>query len=513
MTAELRKTLKITSSERLALKDDAFLHIFFIVLAIVTGATVGVAIATLKIFTLLVIPPKMFALLIIPAAFAFWVALNYPGLALSAFVFIIYTNLSPVMVSFWNLPSIAQPIVAFLSVVLLIRVFLFRDEVRGLQLPIILIGMYILIGMFTLVYAINFTVGYATLIDGLKDIYFSVLIVAFIQRPKTLKLVIWALLFAGILMSSVSLYQQFTGTFLNQYWGFGQGITSSTGTGYRLGGPIGDPNYYAMFLVTLISLAIDRSLHEKSVLLRILAGWVVAACTLTVLYTYSRGGFIALIGVIIFFGYRFRRRLRFIPVVLGVSIVFVVFQFLPAKYTDRVSTLLSFFPQSGSNPLADASIRGRTSQMMAAFQMFLDHPIVGVGIANYNTNYSAYSRPMGIDRTIGNRYAHDLYLQIAAERGLLGLSAFAILVFATFRTLYSAEIQLTRAKMEEYASIAAAIGASLVGYLIASMFLHDSYFRYFWVLIGIAWSLPQIIPVEETDKSKFSLGQDAIDGI
>jgi hypothetical protein len=83
----------------------------------------------------------------------------------------------------------------------------------------------------------------------------------------------------------------------------------------------------------------------------------------------------------------------------------------------------------------------------------------------------------------------------------LGLSVFALLIFATFRTLVRAEFQLTHAGMDEYASIAIAIGVSLAGYLVASLFLHDAYFRYFWVLIGIALCFPQFVPVKETNTS------------
>ena len=494
MKVEHQTIIKIGSSEYFALKNDALLRYLFIALAIVFGTVVAVSVAKVGVL----------ALLIIPAFIGFIGVLNNPWLGLSILIFTIYINLSPVLVAYFGLPSIAQPFVVFLSIILLIRIILFRDHVLGLQLPIILVGMYTLIGMLTLLYARDFTVGYAALIDYLKDALYSILIVAFIQKPKALRSAIWALLIAGILLSSVSLYQQFTGTFLNEYWGYGQSVTSGTGTGYRLGGPIGDPNYYAMFLVALIPLAIERFWHEKSAFLRLLSGWVVAACTLTVLYTYSRGGFLALICTVVLFAIRFRRQLRFIPVVLSISILFVVFQFLPAKYTDRVTTLLSFLPQSGGNPLADSSIRGRTSANLVAIQMFVDHPIVGVGIANYDSNYYSYARPMGIDpSSVGGRQAHNLYLQIASERGLLGLLAFAILLFVTFKTILQTEVKLNNLGMEEYASLSTAISVSLVGYLVASIFLHDAYFRYFWVLIGIAWSFPQIVfhEVEDVERS------------
>lgn len=447
------------------------------------------------------------ALIIIPIVLIFITVLLYPRIGISVLIFIIYINLSPVLETYFNLSTFAgfttaQIFVVFLTGVLVIRVLFFRDQISGLPAPIILIGLYNLVGLFTLIYARNFDLGLSTLIDDLKDAFYSILIVAFLQDRKALRLSLWALVLAGFTMASISIFQQFTGTFTNVYWGFGQTITSSTGTGYRLAGPIGDPNYYAMFLVAVIPMALDRLWNEKHLFLRVISGWTVLSCTMTVLYTYSRGGFLALILVLVLFAFRFRSRTRFVPGLLGVSIVFLTIQFLPANYTERISSLLSFFPQNGTNTQSDASILGRSSQVTVAYRIFLDHPVAGVGIANYDTYYYEYARPIGMDPSVGTRRAHDLYLQIAAERGLLGLLAFSMIIFVTIKSLINVDKRIALMKNDEYSGIASAITIGIAGYLTGSLFLHDAYIRYLWVLIGIAWSLPKL--VQHTDSESYS---------
>lgn len=76
----------------------------------------------------------------------------------------------------------------------------------------------------------------------------------------------------------------------------------------------------------------------------------------------------------------------------------VVWQFLPAQYTDRIGTLGGLVGAGSDTAVAtEVSFRGRLSETTVAWQMFLDHPIQGVGLANYNSNYQAYSQNLGLD--------------------------------------------------------------------------------------------------------------------
>jgi O-antigen ligase len=61
--------------------------------------------------------------------------------------------------------------------------------------------------------------------------------------------------------------------------------------------------------------------------------------------------------------------------------------------------------------------------------MFLDHPLVGIGIGNYQDAYLAYHPGVFV---IPLGHAHNYYINIAAEAGLLGLTAFLLFLLSIF---------------------------------------------------------------------------------
>jgi O-antigen ligase len=176
-------------------------------------------------------------------------------------------------------------------------------------------------------------------------------------------------------------------------------------------------------------------------------------------------------------------------------LVVSLLQFVPAQYIDRLKTLLDILPGS-EQPVAEVSFRGRLSENMSAWHMFEEHPFLGVGLNNYANNYQEYSRELGLDPRRESRSAHSMYLQIAAEQGLLGLAAFALLLWLMVGSLYRARIDFIRAGMPDYANMTAALSLGILGFLMAGTFLHLIYPRFWWLLVGIALAVPQVARYE-----------------
>ncbi len=61
--------------------------------------------------------------------------------------------------------------------------------------------------------------------------------------------------------------------------------------------------------------------------------------------------------------------------------------------------------------------------------MFLDHPILGVGIGNYADAYPRYFITIFVD-PLG--HAHNYYINIAAETGFIGLTVYVLFLLAVF---------------------------------------------------------------------------------
>lgn len=73
---------------------------------------------------------------------------------------------------------------------------------------------------------------------------------------------------------------------------------------------------------------------------------------------------------------------------------------------------------------ANFAVLERVAHWQAAWEMWTDHPWIGVGIGNYASVYPRYALPLW---PLALGHAHNYYLNIAAEAGILGLLAYLYL--------------------------------------------------------------------------------------
>ena len=121
-------------------------------------------------------------------------------------------------------------------------------------------------------------------------------------------------------------------------------------------------------------------------------------------------------------------------VVIGALILIMgSFQLLPEvlmqRLTDFLPYLRPFDVRSVKVTAANFAVVERMAHWQAGWQMWTEHPWCGVGMGNYEPIYSAYyippwKEPLG--------HAHNYYLNIAAETGLIGLLAYLVLWGAAF---------------------------------------------------------------------------------
>lgn len=421
-------------------------------------------------------------------------ALAHPEWSLLILVFITYTRFSDIMIKYHGTPSITQPYLALLIFIIVARKLLFGKNPEGWKPITIFIITYGLLGLVSLLYATDTNSVELALVDFAKDGIVAIAVVILLQRAVTLRHVVWTLVVVGIFIGSLSVFQQLTGTFENNYWGFAQApFMAITGANrdYRLSGPFGHPNSFSRFMLALVPIALDRLWSEQNRLLRVLAGWATAVCILSVLFSFSRGAFL---GMVLILAVTFIRRPPS-PIALLVTIIMGAFllQYVPARYTDRIETLLFFLPGSETQIEEEGSFRGRMSVQLAGWMMFTEHPFLGVGWDNFTPNYPEYSRRIGLDRSsYVQATPHNLYIQIASEQGLVGLAWFGLLSWFVFRSLSRARKDFTAAGMEDYAGMALAISLGIASLYITGVFAHMTRARHWWLLWAIAMSTPYI---------------------
>ncbi len=169
---------------------------------------------------------------------------------------------------------------------------------------------------------------------------------------------------------------------------------------------------------------------------------------------------------------------------------------LPASITQRfldVVPLLSITDVRGVEVTpANFALIERLAHWQAAWGMFSDHPWLGVGLGNYAAVYPAYALPRWSD-PLG--HAHNYYLNISAEAGLVGLSAYLLLIAAILWQAWRA----VRRTSGFWQGVAVGILGVLV-HLTTHNFFDNLYVHGMYIHIAILLGLLYVISQVETSE-------------
>jgi O-antigen ligase len=153
------------------------------------------------------------------------------------------------------------------------------------------------------------------------------------------------------------------------------------------------------------------------------------------------------------------RRVRLVAV-LGVAALLLFFA--PAYMADRLTSL--------GDPRYDDSAKERLFMWSSGLRMVRDHPALGVGVGGVKRLYPSYVHPGAGKRSTG--HLHSSPVQIAAERGLLGLAAWLWIWVAFFargvKILRRLPGSPGSARMLTAGSLAA-----VLGFLVAGLFEYN----------------------------------------
>ena len=202
----------------------------------------------------------------------------------------------------------------------------------------------------------------------------------------------------------------------------------------RVYGTFAQPNPYAGYINMTLALAIALSLLGHNWTIRMLSACTAIPLAGVEYYSQSKGGWIAIGAAVIFIlavGFpRMRIPLYIIFILILCTIGFYLAGIIPSHFIDPILTKIGVINISFTNPSADNYANSeRVAHWVAGVQMFLAYPLLGIGIGNYQYAYPTYH--LGIF-VIPLGHAHNYYINIAAETGLLGLSAFVLFLLAIF---------------------------------------------------------------------------------
>jgi O-antigen ligase len=159
-----------------------------------------------------------------------------------------------------------------------------------------------------------------------------------------------------------------------------------------------------------------------------------------ILASYSRGAWLGIVvGCLVFaisFGPRTRLATLALAPALGVVLLGGATGYLPTSVGERVGSIVDEVRPFDASTITinDENFAAveRMAHWQAGWRMFEHHPALGVGIGNFNARYPDYY--VREEFRISQGHAHNIYIQMLAETGMLGLFAY-LLLFGFFLVL------------------------------------------------------------------------------
>jgi probable O-glycosylation ligase (exosortase A-associated) len=251
------------------------------------------------------------------------------------------------------------------------------------------------------------------------------------------------------------------------------------------GGFMSDNNAFALALNMTLPLLVGIVIVEKQKALRVVAGTMAVLCTITILFTFSRGGLLTLCTVVPLLVWRSRHRLAVSGLLaLGFAgFLFFTSDTFTQAYAERASSI--------SNYQEDGSAVGRLNAWKTSWRVFLDYPVFGVGPNNLEVVHRNYSpEPERF------RVSHNAYLQILCECGLPALLLFVAIIGMAWWSLGRLRIWTDLPWVETYARM---LQISIIAYCVGSMFLNTAYSELIYQIAGMSVSLEVIARAAAVD--------------
>ncbi|MFZ5569583.1 MAG: O-antigen ligase family protein [Thermodesulfobacteriota bacterium] len=251
----------------------------------------------------------------------------------------------------------------------------------------------------------------------------------------SIRQVVVLLLVVGMLQSLIGLAQYVTGGKLGLAM-FGEAersffeMRAGAGTVSRVAGTLGHPNKLAVFLNLLLQMNFALFFAGLSRRVKLALCIPFALMGLTMLLTYSRGGWLGLaLGgtVVLYWCLAKNSRNRLFSVVL-MTVFLGIFLIVVIGSVQSVKRRL-FEDDYGTAAL-------RIPMSVVALNIIRHFPLTGVGLNNYTAVIERHDTTAMAVSYDFPRPVHNEFLLIAAEQGLIGLGLFLVILAQMFIVLF-----------------------------------------------------------------------------
>ncbi len=360
-------------------------------------------------------------------------------------------------------PAVIEVSFGFILFLFLIKIFVVRDFKNQIctflsdPLNVTLLIFYLCIGLSIFaagpLWQKSFKPWFSKWGEGVWFFYLA----RYFLNKKRVKIIISIFLLSAVLAGVNGIHQSIHGVGFVR--GFSLTVVENQFSAVR--STFNHYNNFATFIITMLMISLGFLLSVKNRYIKIAISLLMALLFFNLSLTASRAAWLGLFAAVICFSMIYPARY---------NKKFLVYIFL------LLCTIFISVPR-GADAIWNFMLRGDAGRFKiwgAALEMFYESPIVGQGIGLFMKKLKAY----GLEPL----YAHNCYIQILAETGILGLGSF--LVFLGFIFKYA---------FKEFKKMPSMIFLGLVSGL--SAFLVHSFFdtqlyslrlaTLFWVLLGL----------------------------
>jgi putative inorganic carbon (HCO3(-)) transporter len=304
-------------------------------------------------------------------------------------------------------------------------------------------------------------------VEFFKIIVICTIIVLLVNTEQRLRL---TLIIVGVSLGLEAAKQGFSNLVMNPG---GQNTNTST--------MLGDNNGVAVGMAMLVPILFAVASTARRRAERLFGYALTLGVLFRAIFTYSRGGFLAVIAICVHFLFRAKHRVAALTVAGALTLITA--SVLPQEFWERMGTI----PTSTEEVDIETMERSAASRLHfwnVAILMANSNPILGVGHNAYNPSYNEYDF---LEGEFGrSRSVHSAWFGILAELGYVGMVIYGLIVASAFMALRRVRrLARTLPALGNLAAYAKGLEAALLAFAVGASFVPFQYNEFAWHLFAL----------------------------
>lgn len=381
-------------------------------------------------------------------------------------------------------PGFGNTVMGIMLGTFFIEKLLKREKPCRISLPLVLFSIFIVIGLVSFKNSSNISDSVHGITKLLK---FLLIFIVYSEQVKDIKHFKRIVFSAACIVSllgidaiwQVSLGKDFIrGNALQDAIGLPRATASFPGC-----------NGLGVFLTSLTPLVFGLAIFNKNLRSRIFFSMAAILGGIGVGLTLSRGAGLGLFISLLLLSFINKNKV----IVSALIILLLVFPFVMPK------NIRDWAKRVNYNPVVMLTCETRIGIYRNTLKMISHHPFIGIGINTFSRSYGQY-RDKEVEKsnpTADGYYAHNNFLHMAGEVGILGLGVFLVFLFVVLKGVWVSFRKNTDPFIKGLSiSVFAAIIAYLINGLTETSLYYSRIVMIFWFLIGLGLALARS-PKEE----------------